>query len=352
MSGEYKKPSTGQDPGGVRLHLNENGAGCSPRVLAVLRALTARDAAVYPDYDLALHAVADAFNVTTDHVLLTNGLDEGILAAAAAAFRDRTRPGVPEAVGVAPAFDMYEGCTHALGGTLISVPLGPDFEYRWDAIRDAVTDSTRIVFVTNPHNPTGHRLSLDDLRRLARDVGPAWLFVDEAYADFTGETLIDRRLLANLPNLLVGRTFAKSYGLAGLRAGAMFAHPDTLQPLRHVVPPYSLNAYATAALPAALADREYCAWYVDQARESRAILTDACGRLGLHTWPSAANFMLVRVGPRATSIVQELAARDIFVRDRSADPGCDGCIRMTTGIVDDTRRLVAALEEVWCGAAR
>ena len=62
--------------------------------------------------------------------------------------------------------------------------------------------------------------------------------------------------------------------------------------------------------------------------------------------------MLVRVGPRATSIVQELAARDIFVRDRSADPGCDGCIRMTTGIVDDTRRLVAALEEVWCGAAR
>jgi histidinol-phosphate aminotransferase len=321
-------------------------------VLAVLRALTARDAAVYPDYDRAQQAVADAFDVTTDHVLLTNGLDEGILAGAAAAFRDRTRPGVPEAVGVAPAFDMYEVCTHALGGTFISVPLGPDFEYRWDAIRDAVTDRTRIVFVTNPHNPTGHKLSLDDLRRLARDVAPAWLFVDEAYADFTGETLIDRGLLTALPNLLVGRTFAKSYGLAGLRAGAMFADPDTLQPLRHVVPPYSLNAYATAALPAALADREYCAWYIDQARESRELLADACRRLGLHTWPSAANFMLVRVGPRAASIVEALAARDVLVRDRSADPGCEGCIRMTTGIVDDTRRLVAALEEVLCGAAR
>jgi histidinol-phosphate aminotransferase len=118
------------------------------------------------------------------------------------------------------------------------------------------------------------------------------------------------------------------------------------------VPPYSLNAYATAALPVALEDREYCAWYVAQARESRALLTDSCGRLGLRTWPSAANFMLVDAGQRAASLVGALAARDIFVRDRSSDFGCDGCIRMTTGIVDDTRRLIAALEEVWCGAAR
>src|SRR6185312_2687083 len=137
MSGEYKKPSAGND--GVRLHLNENGAGCSPKVLAVLRSLTARDAAFYPDYDAAQQAVARAFGVTADHVLLTNGLDEGILAAAAAAFRDRARPGIPDAIGVAPAFDMYEVCSTALGGRLVSVPLGPEFEYPWDALAEAVT---------------------------------------------------------------------------------------------------------------------------------------------------------------------------------------------------------------------
>ena len=166
MSGEYKKPSAGND--GVRLHLNENGAGCSPNVLAVLRSLSARDAAFYPDYDAAQQAVARAFRVSADHVLLTNGLDEGILAAAAAAFRDRTRPGIPEAIGVAPAFDMYEVCTNALGGRLTTVPLGSAFEYPWDELRAAVTANTRIVFVTNPHNPTGQPLALDDLRRLAR----------------------------------------------------------------------------------------------------------------------------------------------------------------------------------------
>ena len=94
--------------------------------------------------------------MSADHVLLTNGLDEGILAAAAAAFRDRTRPGIPEAIGVAPAFDMYEVCTNALGGRLLTVPLGPAFEYPWDELRVAVTANARIVFVTNPHNPNGH----------------------------------------------------------------------------------------------------------------------------------------------------------------------------------------------------
>jgi histidinol-phosphate aminotransferase len=350
MSGEYKKPSAGND--GVRLHLNENGAGCSPNVLAVLRSLSARDAAFYPDYDAAQQAVARAFRVSADHVLLTNGLDEGILAAAAAAFRDRTRPGIPEAIGVTPAFDMYEVCTNALGGRLTTVPLGSAFEYPWDELRAAVTANARIVFVTNPHNPTGQPLALDDLRRLARDVSPVLLFVDEAYADFSGESLIDANALSSSPNLLIGRTFAKSYGLAGLRAGAVIAHPETLQPLRQVVPPYSLNAYATAALPVALEDREYCEWYVAQARESRAMLTETCVRLGLRTWPSAANFMLVHAGTRAGALVDALAARDIFVRDRSSDPGCEGCIRITTGIVDDTRRLVTALEEVWCGGAR
>ena len=126
MSGEYRKPSPGS---GVRLHLNENGAGCSPRVLAVLQSLTAREAALYPDYDVAQEAVARAFDVTPDHVLLTNGLDEGILAAAGAALRDRESGGVPEALGVTPAFDMYEVSTTALGGPMVRIPpLGANFE--------------------------------------------------------------------------------------------------------------------------------------------------------------------------------------------------------------------------------
>jgi histidinol-phosphate aminotransferase len=349
MSGEYDRPIAA--PGGLRLHLNENTAGCSPAVLAVLRAMTEQDAAFYPDYDAAQTAVAAALDVPADHVLLTNGLDEGILAATAAALRDRST-GNPEVLGVAPAFDMYEVCTDALGGRMVTVPLGPDFEFPWDGLRRAVTDRTRIVFLTNPHNPTGQALGLDALRRFAVDTAPTLLFVDEAYADFSGETLIGTDAFSTMPNLIVGRTFAKAYGIAGLRAGAVIADPETLAPLKRVVPPYSLNACATAVLPVALADTAYRDWYISEATESKRLLTDACVRLGLRTWPSATNFMLVDAGRRAPALVAALAARGVFVRDRSHEPGCDGCIRMTTGVVAHTERLITALEEAWCGAAR
>lgn len=333
----------------MRLHLNENTAGCSPAVLETLRALGRQDASCYPDYGLARRAVAECFGVPEDYVLLTNGLDEGILAAAGAVFRDRSGA-VPEALGVAPAFDMYEVCTTALGGRMVTVPLGSRYELDAAAIRAAVTPATRIVFVTNPHNPSGVTYPLDVLRGLARDIAPVTLFVDEAYADFSGESLIGPDAFSRLPNLVVGRTFSKAYGIAGLRAGAVIGAPATLAPIARVIPPYSLNAWAAAALPVAIADRAYRAWYLDQAAASRALLRDACDRLGLETWPSAANFVLVRVGDRASGIVSALAERGVMVRDRSRERGCEQCIRITAGLVEETRRAIDALEEVLCAA--
>jgi histidinol-phosphate aminotransferase len=332
----------------MRLHLNENTAGCSPAVLEVLRGLGRGSAAFYPDYETALQAVAGHFGVPVDHVLLTNGMDEGILAAAAAACRDHSN-GIPEAVGVAPAFDEYEICTTAVGGRMVTVPLDDHFELSADGIRAALTPRTRIVFLANPHNPSGRTIPLNTLRALAKDTAPAVLFVDEAYADFSGVTLIDAATFAALPNLVVGRTFSKAYGLAGLRVGVVVAAPAALAPLRRVVPPYSVNAWAAAALPAAIADRAYRDWYLDQAAESRALLAAACERLDLRTWPSAANFVLMRVGD-APGTVKALAARGVMVRDRSGDPGCRQCIRITAGIVEDTRRAISALEEVLCAA--
>src|SRR5207245_290158 len=137
-----------------------------------------------------------------------------------------------------------------------------------------------------------------------------------------------------------------------LRAGAVVAAPHVLEPMRRVVPPYSLNAWAAAALPVAIADRAYRDWYVAQAIETRGMLIDACRRLKLHTWPSAANLILVRIGADAAEIVAALASKGIRVRDRSGDPGFEDCIRITAGVVEDTRRAVAALEDALCDAAR
>jgi histidinol-phosphate aminotransferase len=333
----------------MRLHLNENTAGCSPAVMDALRRLRREDISIYPDYDAANRAVADYFGVDRTSLLLTNGMDEGILAASAAALRDRDGA-VPEALGVAPAFDMYETFVSALGGRMIAVPMPADFSLPVDALLRHVTPRTRVVFVTSPHNPSGVPVPRHTLVDLARRLTPIVVFVDEAYVEFGGDTLVDREPIEDMPNLIVGRTFSKAYGIAGLRCGALVAHPETLAPIRRIVPPYSLNAVAAAALPSAVADTAYRDWYVDQAAQSRVLLIDACARLGLQTWPSAANFVLVRAGRNVQAIAMAMAERGVRVRDRSNEAGCDGCFRITAGIVEETARAIAVLEEVLCDA--
>ena len=347
MSG-YSKPEAGATA--LRLHLNENTDGCSPHALAAVRALSATDLARYPEYGGAIAAVAQTFALAPESILLTNGLDEGILAAAAAAFRLRDGC-VPEAVGVTPAFDMYETVVDGLGGRMRLVALGPDFRFSASAIACAVSAATRIVFVANPHNPSGAVVSRRAILELAIRIAPVSLFVDEAYADFAGESILDERTLLAYPNVMVGRTFAKSHGLAGLRIGVLAAAPATLAPVRKVVPPYSVNAAAAAALPAALEDGAHRERYLRESEASRQLLSEACARWGWRTYPSSANFVLVDAGREAARLVAALAAHGIAIRDRSGEPGCSGCVRITAGTTDATRRVLAAMEDA-CRAWR
>lgn len=338
----YARPVA--DRGGLRLHLNEHTGGCSPRVLERLRALDATAAALYPDYDVTIRAASEWFQVSPDELILTNGLDEGLLGATILALRGTGGEGIV----VDPAFDMYAVCLRALGAQPVHVPLAPDFTLDVDRLLAASTPRTRIIFVNDPHNPSGARVPAAALERIAASAPGALLFVDEAYAEFSGETTIPTAVRSR--NMLVGRTFAKAYGLAGLRAGAVIGPPALIDLLKDIVPPYSLNAYASEALVAAFEDRAHIEAYVAEAARSRELIATACRELGVHAFPSAANFVLVRIGPKAASVSAALAERGIFVRDRSGEPGCDGCIRATAGRVQDTQRLVAALREVLCAA--
>lgn len=349
MSGEYRRPVA--TAGGLRLHLNENTGGCSPAALDAIRALEGEDMAFYPEYEAVIDATAAYLGLPAPQVLLTNGLDEGLLAATVAAVRGTVAAGGgarPEIVVPLPAFDMYGIFASAVGASLVAVPPRNDFTLPLEELLGAVTPATRLVFVTSPNNPTGVRVPLEAIDALTRGVpSDVLVFVDEAYHDFCGDTAVP--LIGSRANLVVGRTFAKGHGLAAVRAGCVMAQPGTLAPLRRVVPPYSLNVCAVAALRAALADGTWLRAYVRQVVESRQLVYEACDRLGLAYWPSGANFVLVRIGPRAAAVVEALAGRGIFVRDKSADPGCAGCVRVTTGIVEHTRRCLDAMEEILCG---
>ncbi len=342
---------------GLRLHLNENTAGCSPRVLEAIRAMTPLDISTYPDYESAVRETAAYLGVDPDWLVLTNGLDEGLLLTAIAYLGQRTPEalvalgappttlsGQPEQILALPAFEPYTINAVALGARTVALPMDPTFAYPTDAVLAAVGPNTRLVHVNTPHNPSGQSVGEADVRRVAERASQALVLVDEAYHDFGGVNLL--HLTREYPNVMVGRTFSKAHGLAGMRVGVLIAPPAILAPIRYVMPIMNLNVVAVAALRAALTDAEYVPWSVAQATASKSLLYEALDRLGLKYWKSSANFVLVDGGDRTPELVRGMIARGVLVRDRSREPGCAGCFRVTAGVVEHTRAAVAALEEL------
>jgi histidinol-phosphate aminotransferase len=177
---------------------------------------------------------------------------------------------------------------------------------------------------------------------VAREAAHAVVFVDEAYHDFMGDNFLDEA--ADYPNMIIGHTFSKAHGLAGMRVGVMIARPEVLEPIRFVLPLFNLNVVAVAALRAALTDKDFMPWSVAQATESKRLLYDVLDRVGLRYWKSAANFVLVDGGERARDLIDGLLSRGVLVRDRSKDPYCPNCFRITAGVVEHTQEAVTALE--------
>jgi histidinol-phosphate aminotransferase len=333
----------------LRLHLNEN-SGCSPAVIAALRALSPSDIASYPDYAGITARVAGWLGVTSDAVLLTNGLDEGLYGVAQYAARQsqagaRDSSGRCELLQVEPTFEMFEEFARIVGGVVVRVAPEADFAFPLQRTLASIGPATGAIYLVDPNNPTGLPLPSGAAEQIAAAAPHALVLVDEAYADFCGRTLIGPALERH-ENLVVGRTFAKAHGLAGLRVGALVAHPATLARLRSVMPPFNVNVAAVTALHAALDDDGYLKRSVSEAAEARRLMADFCDRRGLATWPSAGNFMLLRVGDQATAVAAQLAARGILVRDKSGAAGCHGCLRITTGSIEHTRATLSALEDI------
>ncbi|HYE89004.1 MAG TPA: histidinol-phosphate transaminase [Vicinamibacterales bacterium] len=340
---------------GLRLHLNENTGGCSPKVVEAVRAFDGPSLAKYPDFTDAVLETAAFLGVDPDRIVLTNGLDEGILLASIAYLGHRTpealvaqgaplvcTSGAAEILVARPAFEPYLHGAHSLGARVVAVPPEADYAFPLAGMLRALTPHTRIVYVNNPNNPSGQPIQKDAIRKIAREAGHALVFVDEAYHDFLGENFLDEA--AEYPNVLIGRTFSKAFGLAGMRVGVMIASPEILAPIRRCMPLFNLNVVAVAALRAAIADPSFRAWYLAQATESKELVYAACERAGLKYWRSAANFVLIDGGARVGQIVEGLMAGGVFVRDRTKDPSTPTCFRLTTGVVEHTRKAVDALE--------
>ncbi len=333
---EYHPPLGNRD--GLRLDFNENTLACSPRVLEALSRVAAGDLTRYPEREAVEQQLAEHLGLNPEVVMLTNGVDEAIHVLCQA-FLDRDEIMLLPV----PTYSMYEVYASASDGRVDTVFASDDFKFPQQAILDAICPETKLICIANPNSPTGATLTRRQILEIVEKAPHAIVLVDEAYFHFFGETVID--LVGKLPNLVVARTFSKAYGLAGLRLGMLAAAEPVMRWLRRVISPYSVNALGLACLPAALEDQKYLDWYVRDVKRARVSVLHALDELGVSYWPTNANFVLTDIGRKHKDFVAAMRDRGVLTRDRSADPGCEGCVRITIGTREQMAKAVIALHE-------
>jgi len=332
---------------GLGLDLNESMAGCSPRVLARLRSLSAAELSMYPQREVGERLIANFLNILPEQVLLTNGIDEAL----SLLFTSYLGAG-DELLFADPTFVMYPMLGQALGAQVVRLQSGEDLALPVAELLASISPRTRVIAIANPNNPTGLAAPRSDLLRIAEAAPDAAVLIDEAYFEFCGETIVetivDKTLIPDLalhPNLFVARTFSKAYGLAGLRLGVLSGAAEQIDYLRRLSLPFNVNSVALACLEEALADRSFVSEHVAQVKRGRERLAQLFDELGLRFWPSQTNFVLVRVGASAKTFVESMQRRGILVRDSSANPGCDGCVRITVGTPHQMDGVLPAIRE-------
>ncbi len=329
----------------VKLASNENPLGPSPKALdAIQNELV--DLTRYPDgagFELK-KALCETLDIRPEQITLGNGSSD-ILDFITRVFVDDG----DDIVVSQHAFAIYGLVAKMVGANTIEVA-AKNFGHDLEAMASAVTEKTRIVFITNPNNPTGTWLTKNELVRFMDQVPQRVLvLLDEAYFEYVDEAEYPNglRLLDQYPNLVVTRTFSKAYGLASLRVGYGVSSPEIADLLNRVRPPFNVNSFALAAAKAALTDCDYVARSVAENNAGMERLVEAFNELNLSYIPSVANFVCFKVptGVNAMDVYQGLLQRGVIVRP-VANYQMPEYLRVSIGTSAENDVFVAALTAV------
>lgn len=337
--GRDRPPMLENRAGKLRLDMNENLPGCSPKVRAALRRLDAEALAMYPEKETAIARLAPRFGVHADEMLVVGGIDEA-LRLIADAYIERGR----SVLLVEPTFPMYRFYAEQRDARIRTLRYDQEMRFPLREVLRVLTTGPSVFFLANPNNPTGNLLDARTLGTILNVASRTLVVVDEAYFEFSGVTVlpqIRRRL-----NLAVTRTFSKAAGLAGLRVGCVFAHRDVASILKRAQAPFPVGTAALVAAEAALKDRAFVRRAVREIRQGRAILQRGLSRLGVRVFPSAANFVLADFGVRGPAAVVTLERRGVLVRDQTSSFERSGFVRITIGTAKQMRGFLSVLETV------
>ncbi|HKS40238.1 MAG TPA: histidinol-phosphate transaminase [Blastocatellia bacterium] len=327
----------------IKLNQNENPFDIPDAIKQeVERRLAHRAWARYPDFVPSglLSALAAFAGWKPEGTLAGNGSNELIQATLMVSVSAGTRVLISE-----PTFTLYRQIVTVLGGEVLSVPLTAEFQFDVDAIRErAIKDRADVIILCSPNNPTGCRIAEEDLTDLARAFD-GLIVVDEAYHEFSGRTVVP--LLAQLPNMIVLRTFSKAMAMAGLRVGYLLASPELAREVHKATLPYNLNFFSATAAEVACERYDLLKLQIELIISERERLLKRLAAIqGLEPVPSSANFIIARAQLPPRKIFEGLVARDILVRDVSKYPMLSEYFRLSVGSPEENDRLIAALEEV------
>jgi len=334
----YEAPAEGRS-NKLRLDFNENTSGCSPSVRRALAKLTAKQIAMYPEYQAPTNRLARHFGVRPQELLLANGGDDALRV-----FFDAFVDARSSILICEPTFPMYRYYAEIYGARIAVTRYNNEMHFPLEAVLLALRKKPRVLFIANPNNPTGTPVQPDAIRKILNAATHTAVVMDEAYAEFSGATVVP--WIRKFPQLFVARTFSKVAGLAALRLGAVIAREDSLSLVRRAMPPFPVNLAALVAADAAVRDRAAMQTYVKNVKHLRASLAMELNGLGVKTYPSAGNFLLANFGSPGPALFRKLETQGILLRDRSKDIG-PGFVRITIGTRPEMRRLLQAIRKEW-----
>jgi histidinol-phosphate aminotransferase len=328
-----------QDQGFIKLNTNENPYPPSPKVYSALRKAINPSLRLYPEplSDNLRMTAADVYGVNPSNIIVRNGSDELLSILLRCFVSPQDRVAFP-----APTYSLYDTLIEIQNGVAVHVDFPPDFSLP----ESLAEQNAKVTFLCNPNAPSGTLISLAEIDRLARGVSGI-LVVDEAYVDFAeSEGASSVPLIRQLPNLVVLRTFSKSFSLAGMRIGLGFASEEVISGMMKVKDSYNMNRLSMTAATAALQDLPWMNRNVRRIQRARKKLTSALKRLGYRVYPSHANFIMARkTGQNLRGIYEELKRRKILVRYFDA-AGLQDCLRITVGTPKEIQVLLKEMAAI------
>jgi histidinol-phosphate aminotransferase len=329
----------------VKLASNENCFGPSPKALSAMRKSLA-SVNRYPDASsfYLKKKMARYLSVSEDNLIFGNGSDEIIGLAVRTFVNDGD-----EVVIAKPTFLIYEISSQLHNATIKLISLKNDFKYDLAAMKKAISDKTKIVFIANPDNPTGTYVTKKELDEFFKGLPEnVIVFLDEAYFEFANFRYKDYPNgldYLKRPGVIVSRSFSKVYGLAGLRIGYGIADPAVISYMERVRDPFNVNLLAQVAAIAALDDKAFVKKTLYHVDKEKRKLYSIFGKMNLKYVESATNFVLVDVERDCKEVFEALLREGVIVRDMKAW-GLDSFIRVTIGRPDENRKFIKALGKI------